>query len=301
MVWLTVKVKEVILHSLRTRKNLVTLVDLTPSLVWYIVFFGIPIGVMFVYSFWTQTYVWLTPTFTLDNYVEFLTAPMYPMLLGKSLLMAVVVTCGSVGLAYPAAYYLALKVKRHKYMLMLILWGPFWTSYLLIVLAWRLILGYGGVLNSLLLYIGLIREPLTALVYSPYAVILTLVHIWAPWLAFPIFVSLEKMDKSLLEAAADLGATPAQTFLRVTLPLSMPGVLVAVLFVFIPVVGEFVTPSLVGGPAGFMFGNIIEVMFHKGYNWPLGAALAFIMLVIVMVVAIALIKRIGLQTLMESL
>jgi len=298
---LTKAVKETIFHYIRRKGGLVTLIDLTPSLAWYILFFGIPIGVMFVYSFWKQIYVNLIPTFTLENYIAFLKTPMYPMLLARSLLMSVAVTLGAIGLAYPAAYYLALKVKRRKYMLMLILWGPFWTSYLLIVFAWKLILGYNGVLNSLLLCLGLIREPLTALIYSPYATVLTLVHIWAPWLAFPIFVSLEKMDKSLLEAAADLGATPTQAFLKVTLPLSMPGVLVAVLFVFIPVVGEFVTPSLVGGPGGFMFGNIIEVMFHRGYNWPLGSALAFIMLAIVMISTIALIKKIGLQALMESL
>lgn len=293
--------KAIPLGLIRKRKGLPVLVNLTPSLVWYVLFFGIPVGLMFVYSFWKQVYVRIIPMFTLENYVAFFTIPMYPLLLVKSLMMAVGVTLASIALAYPAAYYLALRIKKHKYMLMLILWGPFWTSYLLIVLAWKLILGYNGALNSLLIYLGLIKEPLTALVYSPFATILALVHIWAPWLAFPIFVSLEKMDKSLLEAAADLGATPRQAFLRVTLPLSMPGVLVAVLFVFIPVVGEFVTPSLIGGPGGIMFGNVIENLFHRGTNWPMGSAFSFVMLVVVMVTAILLIRRIGLQALMESL
>jgi spermidine/putrescine transport system permease protein len=286
---------------IRTKKAVSLLANLAPSLVWYVLFFCIPVGLMFAYSFWKQVYVKIIPTFTLENYIAFFTIRVYSLLLAKSLLMTVGVTLGSIALAYPAAYYLALKIEKHKYMLMLILWGPFWTSYLLIVLAWKLILGYTGALNSLLMYLGLISEPLTVFIYSPYATIIALIHIWAPWLAFPIFVSLEKMDRSLLEAAADLGATPRQAFLKVTLPLSMPGVLVAVLFVFIPVVGEFVTPSLIGGPSGIMFGNAIEDLFHHGHNWPMGSAFSFIMLVVVMVSAIVLIRRIGLQALMESL
>ena len=147
-------------------------------------------------------------------------------------------------------------------------------------------LGYEGVLNTGLGSLGLIDEPLQFLLYSPTAVVITLAHAWAAFAILPIYVSLEKIDRSLLEAAADLGDGPVRSFLRVTLPLSLPGVTAAILLIFIPTVGDYVTPALVGGPDGLMMANIIQAMFGKVNNWPMGAALAVSMMIIVTLVSV---------------
>ena len=164
---------------------------------------------------------------------------------------------------------------------------PFWTSYLLRVFAWKVILGYNGVINSGLKSLGLIAEPLEFLLYNPTAVVITLAHAWAAFAILPIYVSLEKIDRSLIEAATDLGDGPVMRFLRVTLPLSMPGVIAAGLLVFIPTVGDYVTPRLVGGTTGIMIGNIIQSMFGRGNNWPMGAALSVISMVTITLVVCA--------------
>jgi spermidine/putrescine transport system permease protein len=174
------------------------------------------------------------------------------------------------------AYFIAFRVTKHKLLWLILITVPFWTSYLLRVFAWKLILGYNGVINSGLEELGLISEPLVFLLYNPFAVVLTLAHAWAAFAILPIYVSLEKIDRSLLEAATDLGDTPVKRFRRVTLPLSMPGVVAASLLVFIPTVGDFVTPNLVGGTSGTMIGNVIQSLFGRGNNWPFGASLSII-------------------------
>jgi len=163
---------------------------------------------------------------------------------------------------------------------------PFWTSYLLRVFAWKIILGYDGVINSGLKSIGLIDQPLEFLLYSPEAVVITLAHAWAAFAILPIYVSLEKIDRSLIEAATDLGDGPVARFLRVTFPLSLPGVIAAMLMIFIPTVGDYVTPALVGGPDGMMIANIVQVQFGRVNNWPLGAALAVGAMIVVGVISV---------------
>ena len=196
------------------------------------------------------------------------------MILFKSIKISGMVTLATVLLAYPMAYFIAFRIKTNKLVWLILITVPFWTSYLLRVFAWKLMLGYNGVVNSGLKSIGLISEPLEFLLYNPMAVTLTLAHAWAAFAILPIYVSLEKIDRSLLEAARDLGENAFMTFVRVTLPLSLPGVIAASLLVFIPTVGDYVTPSLVGGPSGIMIGNIIQSMFGKAFNWPLGAAIS---------------------------
>lgn len=289
------------LQFFRRKVQLRIFSGLSFSLSWFLLFLIVPTAVIFLYSFWRQEYISIIPQFTIDNYAQFLANPIHIPLFLRSLVISAAVTMGSIGLAYPAAYFLAFRVRKYKIPLLLALMGPFWTSYLLIVYAWKIILGYDGILNSLLLNLRLVEQPADLLLYSPFAVIITLIHIWSPWLVFPLYASLEKMDKSLLEAAMDLGATPTQAFLRVTLPLTWPGLVVAVLFVFIPTVGEFVTPALVGGPQGYMYGNVIENYFHLGFNWPLGSSLAFIMLAVVMVMTLLLLRAVGPDKVMESL
>jgi spermidine/putrescine transport system permease protein len=188
--------------------------------------------------------------------------------------------------AYPMAYFVAFKVERAKFVWLILLTIPFWTSYLLRVFAWKVILGYNGVINSSLMDLGLIREPLAFLLYNPFAVVVTLAHAWAAFAILPIYVSLEKIDRSLLEAAADLGDGPLRRFLRITLPLSLPGVIGAAVLIFVPTTGDYVTPSLVGGSGGVMVANVIDVQFTKIGNWPLGAALAMASMAVVAVLTL---------------
>ena len=155
---------------------------------------------------------------------------------------------------------------------------PFWTSYLLRVFAWKVILGYEGVINSGLMSAGLIEAPLSFLLYSPTAVIITLAHAWAAFAILPLYVSLEKIDRSLLEAATDLGDGPVARFFRVTLPLSMPGVIAASFLIFIPTTGDYITPALLGGPDGAMIGNLIQLQFGAVNNWPMGATLSIVLM-----------------------
>jgi spermidine/putrescine transport system permease protein len=149
------------------------------------------------------------------------------------------------------------------------------------VFSWKLVLGYNGVVNSGLKWLELIEQPLDFILYNTNAVVLTLAHAWAAFAILPIYVSLQKIDKSLIEAAYDLGENRFRTFLRVTLPLSLPGVIAALLLVFIPTVGDYVTPKLVGGPKGLMIGNLIQAAFGRLDNWPLGAAISVISMVTV--------------------
>lgn len=246
---------------------------------------AVPLGILVVYSFWTQSYVDIDRTATLANYKEALTDPLVRHLLLRSIGIAALVTFATVLLAYPIAYYIAFKTER-KTLWLLLVTIPFWSSYLLRVFAWKLILGFNGVLNSGLITTGVIEEPLTILLYNIGAVVLTLAHAWAPFAILPIYVSLQKIDKSLLEAATDLGEGPAMRFLRVTLPLSVPGIIAACLVIFIPTVGDYVTPALVGGSDGKMIANLIQIQFGAANNWPLGATLALLSMLIVTFVAL---------------
>lgn len=244
-----------------------------------------PLLILVAYSLWTQTYVDIDKTVTFANYREAFTDPLVRHLMIRSALIAAWVTVVTVALAYPIAYFIALKAKR-KTLWLLLITIPFWSSYLLRVFAWKLILGFNGVLNSALMALGLIDEPLTFLLYNEFAVILTLAHAWAPFAILPIFVSIQKIDPNLLEAATDLGNSKLESFLRVTLPLTIPGIIAACLIIFIPTVGDYVTPSLVGGSDGKMIANLIQVQFGAANNWPLGATLSLLSMLAVAFAAI---------------
>ncbi|WP_085806522.1 ABC transporter permease [Roseovarius albus] len=247
-----------------------------------------PLAILIAYSFWTQTYVTLDKTLTLQNYRDALADPLVRHLLLRSIMIAGAVTAVTVATAYPIAYFIAMKANKKTIWLLLIT-IPFWSSYLLRVFAWKLILGFNGVMNSALLWMGLIDEPLTFLLYNEFAVVLTLAHAWAPFAILPIYVSLQKIDPSLLEAATDLGNSKFQAFRRVTLPLTIPGIIAACLIIFIPTVGDYVTPSLVGGSDGKMIANLIQVQFGAANNWPLGATLSLMAMLSVGFVAIVLV------------
>lgn len=247
-----------------------------------LLFFVLPIGIMAVFSFRSGTIGAARNIFTLDNYKEFLTSTIFLGLLWRSGLISFVISIMSVLLAYPLAYFLVFRAGPHRIILLTLIIIPTWTSYLLRVFAWKLILSTNGLLNTFLLWTGLIQEASPILMYSREAIILTLVYVWVPFVALPIFAALGRIDLSLLEAAADLGCKTWETFFRVTLPLSMPGVVAGFFFVFIPTIGEYVTPTLVGGRS-IMYGNLIQDRFAMALDWPMGSVMSMAMLVAVIV------------------
>ena len=269
---------------------------ISPPLIYSLVMLAAPLTLVVLLSLWSQNYLELDRTFTLDNYIEATTEPLYQLLLGRSLIISGIVTVCTVTLAYPIAYYVAMFGGKAKPLLLLLITIPFWTSYLIRIFLWKVILGYNGIINGSLLGLGIIEEPLTFILYNANAVVLTLAHAWAPFAILPIYVSLTKIDNSLLEAARDLGDNAFQRFIRVTLPLSMPGVIAATLVVFIPTVGDYVTPKLLGGTDGLMIANMIQVQFGKANNAPLGSAIAVLSMVTVGLISIGFVllsRRLG--------
>jgi len=273
----------------RLRLDLSTPTLLGLPLAWLGLFFFVPIAIVTCYSLDVYSLDPGPHSLTLSAWHDFLQSSIYLKLFWKSVKMSLAVSAIIVVLAYPLAYYLALSGTKRKYVLLLLLIAPFLTSYLLRVLAWKVILGDRGVINSFLFWTGL-RDPdhpISQLLYSRFAVMLVLGYIWLPFVALPIFVALESFDRRLLEAASDLGASRWQAFRKVTLPLSLPGVFAAFLFVFIPTLGEFVTPSLVGGTSGYMYGNQIVDLFGTGFpDWETGSVLAIFLLGVVAVLTV---------------
>ncbi len=273
-------------RRLRRSENFNGLALVSPTLIYAILMMVAPIATIILFSFWTQTYLTIDRTLTFDNYREIFTDPLYSTLMIRSLWVSGLVTIITVAMAYPMAYFIAFHVQKNRMLWLFLITTPFWTSYLLRIFSWRVILGYDGVLNSGLMSVGLIQEPLTFLLYNVNAVVVTLSHAWAPFAILPIFVSLQKIDRSLLEAATDLGDGPLRRFFRITLPLSLPGIIAASVIIFIPTIGDYVTPRLVGGPNGLLIANIIQVQFMRASNFPLGAALAVTAMLVVCGVAL---------------
>ncbi len=268
----------------RVRTWPATLGLLSVPMLWLAIFFLIPLLVVAAYSVGALSLFPTDAGANLYDWSRFLRGDsVYMSLFWKSIRMALLVSTIVVVLAYPLGYFLALVAGKRKYILLLLIIVPFLTSYLLRVLAWRLILGSEGVINSLLYSTGLRDpgDPVSWLIYSQFTVILVLVYVWVPFAALPIFVTLENLDASMLEAGDDLGANRWRVFWRVTFPLSLPGVGAAFVFVFIPTIGEFVTPSLVGGTKGTMFGNAIQSLFTAGLDWQTGSVLALFLVVVV--------------------
>ncbi len=262
-----------------SNRNLAAWTLISVPSVWLLLFFVIPVLLMALFSLRPDSRVGLLTfgwTPTLNNYRIVLEGGSYMYRLGLSLQVAFIVASLGTLLSYPLAYFLVFRAQARASLLLTLLILPFWTSYLLRIIAWRIILS-GTLLNTIA------------------AVIVTLVYVWLPFAALPIYAALQRIDRSLLEAAANLGAPPWMAFLRVTLPLSLPGVIATFLMVFIPTVGEYVTPALVGGPSGSLFGNIIETFFGDGLKWPLGSAMALIMLVGVLALVVFVARLIDLR------
>lgn len=253
-----------------------------PPLLWVTVFLLVPYALLFCYSFWSVTPAQtIAHHWNLGNYRELLRVRVYFETLLRSMWIAARVMLFALLLGYPLAYYLSFHAGARKDLLYQLVIIPLWVSYLVRAYAWKTILGSDGVLNTLLQYVHLTRHPVEFLLYSPFAVVLTLTHIYTPFAFLPIYASLEHIPRNLVEASHDLGASPLQTFWRVILPLSIPGVLAGATFAFVLSLGDFLAPLLLGGPSGIMISNIVVSLFGAAYNWPLGAAISLCMLLLV--------------------
>ena len=253
-----------------------------PPLLWVAVFLLIPYAILFCYSFWQVSPLQvIVHNWTLANYKKLLTEPTYLQVLFRSMRIAGAVTALALLLGYPLAYFLSFRATRRKDLFYQLVIIPLWVSYLVRGYAWKTILGSDGVLNGFLQYLHITQHPVEFFLYSPFAVILTLTHIYTPFTFLPIYASLEHIPRNLIEASQDLGASPFRTFWRVILPLSLPGVLAGATFAFVLTLGDFLAPLLVGGPSGIMISNIVVTLFGAAYDWPLGAAISLCMLVLV--------------------
>jgi spermidine/putrescine transport system permease protein len=253
-----------------------------PGVAWLALFFLCPFLVMVVMSFWQSDFMGVRMVWNLGNYERFFSSLMYPRLLLKSVRIALTVTAVTLAIAYPVAYWLARRLRRGKYFFVLLLVIPYWTSYVIRTYALYPLLGTDGLINRMLLFLGVIEEPVAALLFGEFAVHVGLIYVFLPFAVLPVYLSLERVQPALLEAAGDLGATPWSTFVKITAPLSLPGVLSAGLMVFILSVGAYVTPQILGGPSGIMFGNLIADQFGRSFNWALGGTLSLFLLAVVL-------------------
>jgi spermidine/putrescine transport system permease protein len=251
-----------------------------PPLLWVGFFLLLPYALMFAHSFWAVRDGMLVHEWNLRNYHTLLSNPVYVGVLFRTMRIAASVTLFSLLLGYPLAYYLSFRAGPRKELLYQLVIVPLWVSYLVRGYAWKTILGSDGVLNGFLQYFHITHEPVAYLLYSPFAVVLMLTHIYTPFVFLPIYAALEHIPRPLVEASQDLGANPRSTFLRVILPLSMPGLLAGATFAFVLSLGDFLAPLLVGGPSGTMIANIVQSLFGAAYDWPLGASISVCILII---------------------
>ncbi|HET8922663.1 MAG TPA: ABC transporter permease [Candidatus Acidoferrum sp.] len=251
-----------------------------PPLLWVGIFLLLPYALMFAHSFWAVRQGALVHEWNLDNYKMLFSNPVYVQVLFRTMRIAGAVTLCSLLLGYPLAYYLSFHAGVRKELLYQLLIVPLWVSYLVRGYAWKTILGSDGVLNGFLQYLHVTHEPVAFLLYSPFAVVLMLTHIYTPFVFLPIYAALEHIPRPLVEASQDLGAGSAQTFFRVILPLSIPGLLAGATFAFVLSLGDFLAPLLVGGASGTMIANVVQSLFGAAYDWPLGAAISVCILII---------------------
>jgi spermidine/putrescine transport system permease protein len=256
----------------KTKKHIYLL---SPLFMYFIVFFFVPLFILFIYSFWRKTSTGLIPTFTLFNYMSIFSKQLYPIVILRSIRIGFITSIICILLSYPVAYSLTFKYKRMQDFVLYLILISLFSSYLVRVYAWKTILGSNGLFNQVLKYLGIIEEPLTFLLYSPTAIIITLVFIFTPFTILPVYSSLQNISVDLLEAARDLGASRMNTFYRIMLPLSMPGVITGFIFSFVLAAGDYVTPQMVGGTEGLMVGRVVQDQFGMTYNWPFGSALAY--------------------------
>ncbi|TJY41566.1 ABC transporter permease [Cohnella pontilimi] len=250
---------------------------LSPVTVWMIVLFLLPLILVLAVSFMSRNiFGGIEYTFSLDNYIRYFD-PLYLKILWVSCQLAFLTTVFCLLIGYPFAYIIARSPAKYRNVLLLFVIVPFWTNSLIRTYAWIILLRTEGVINTILLHIGIIDKPLTML-YNDTAVLIGLVYTMLPFMILPLYASIEKLDKALLEAASDLGARPRQTFWKVTLPLTAPGIMAGTLLVFIPALGLFFIPDLMGGSKAILIGNLIKNQFLTARDWPFGSAISIILM-----------------------
>lgn len=254
-----------------------------PAAVLYAVFFLVPLIVLIRFSFASSANLRIELLWSLENYRTVLENPIYLPLLARSLLIAAFVTIVTVVIGFPTAWLIAGAPERRRNILLVLLIIPWWASYIVRIFAWYTMFGYNGVINKTLMMLGFIEAPLQFFSYNVPALIITEINLYLPLTVIPIYMVLERLDRNLILGARSLGAGPWYAFRRVILPLSMPGVIAGIIFVFMPVAGTFVVPDLVGGTQGMMFGKAIASQFGEAFNWAFGAALAVILLAVLLV------------------
>lgn len=273
----------------KKRTSLFTMVG--PVSFWMIIFIAIPFLYVLLISFLQKgTYGGVEFKFTLDNY-KAMVDPTYLEIFSSSLVMAAATTVLCLLIGYPFAYFISMKAKEKRAFLMMLIIIPFLTNSLIRTYGWIILLRTEGLINQLLLGLHIIKEPLK-LIYNNIGVMIGMVYTLLPFMVLPLYTSIEKLDKSILEAANDLGAKPRNSFLKVTLPLTVPGIFAGSIMVFIPTLGYFFIPDLLGGSKVMLIGNLIKNQFLTARNWPLGAALS-IFLIIITIVLVNIYTRIG--------
>ncbi len=265
----------------RTRSQVGLYAALIPPLVWTALLYFIPLAILISYSVWRLESFDIIKQFSLVNFQTILTNPSYRSVILRTVATALSVTIIDILIALPLGYFIARFGDRHRELLTMLVILPLWSSYLVRVFSWKIILGYNGVLNTALLWLGILNEPSQLFLYSQFSILLTFVHVWLPFMILPIITAFERLPQDFLEASADLNAPPWTTFRRVILPLVTPGILAGSISVFSLTMGDFITPSLVGSPQGIMLGNLISSQFGVSYNWPLGAAFSLVVMLIV--------------------
>lgn len=269
-----------------------TAVALVPPLAWIFLLVVVPLGIMVAFSFWTVQDYRIYSIWTLENYADTIGSNLWRVLLGRTMWTALAVAVCATVISFPVALFVSRRLSRLKVFALVLMLLPLWVSFLLRAYTWKVILGREGILNSLLLTLGIIDEPLDALLYNRFAVILALTYVSIPFVFAPIYVALERIPRDLVWAAGDLGSGGLRTTWHIIVPLAMPGIITGFAFSFVLAVGDFVTPTLVGGTSGTMIGSLIVSQFGLAFNWPLGAAMAIVLLIVV-VAFLGLVQRFG--------
>jgi spermidine/putrescine transport system permease protein len=256
---------------------------LSPGIFWLVLFFLVPLMIIVVYSFLDRGkfggIVW---TFQLENYVRF-ADQLYVRIFLRSGLIAIITTVVCLAIGYPMAYWLASRPPRTRSALLLLMIIPFWTNFIVRTYAWRTILAREGVLNQALIALKLVSpENPPTLLFNNQAVVIGLIYVWVIAMVLPCYASLSGLDRSLLEAAQDLYANRLRTFLSITVPLTMPGIVAGSILVFVPSFGAFVTPDMLGGGKADMIGNLIQQQFGEAQDWPFGSAISVILMLVML-------------------
>ena len=252
-----------------------------PPVIWMGLLYFLPIIILVSYSFWHLEGFDIVKEFSLTNFQAIATNSSYQSVIIRTLATALMVTLIDIVIALPVGYFIGKSIGKYQGILTLLIILPLWSSYLVRVFAWKVILGYNGVLNNLLIFLGLFDQPSQIFLYNQFSTTLTFVHVWLPFMILPIITAFEKLPSEFLEASADLNAPPLTTFFRVAIPQIMPGIWAGAISVFSLTMGDFITPSLVGGTNGIMLGNLISSQFGISYNWPLGAAFSLLVIIFV--------------------